>query len=104
MKSILYIATIISILTYSFWSYLPKGSFYYGNSFFIFLLCTYLFLTDNKSFIKFILFSLSLNNLIDELTLKTDKLYLSEILTGIAILLFAIYKYYNDRERTRIIR
>ena len=104
MKLILYIATIISILTYSFWSYLPKGSFYYGNSFFIFLLCTYLFLTDNKSFIKFILFSLSLNNLIDELTLKTDKLYLSEILTGVAILLFAIYKYYNDRERTRIIR
>ena len=107
MKIILYIATILIVLLYLFWEQIENFLGFYifeiGNSLFITLLCTYLFLTDKKSFIKFILFSLSLNNLIDELTLKTDKIYLSEILTGVAILLFAIYKYHNDRKRTRFI-
>lgn len=100
MKYILYIATIVSLATYLFWSYLPKGSFYIGNGFFIFLLCVYLFFTDKTSSIKFILFSLSLNNLLDELFFDNTKFGINEVLIGIAIIMFALIKYRNDRKRT----
>ena len=104
MIKILYIALFVSIITYSFWENIPIDYFfYYGNALFIFLLCFYIFFTDKKSVIKFVLFSLSLNNLFDEITNKADKLYFSEILTGVAIILFAFYKnYYNDRKRTEL--
>lgn len=99
MRILLYIATIVSIITYLFWSYLPKGSFYIGNGFFIFLLCVYLFFTDKTSSIKFILFSLALNNLLDELFFDNTKFGINEILIGIAVIVFAILKYRNDRKR-----
>lgn len=104
MIKILYIAAILSVLTYSLWEYIPIDYFfYYGNAFFIFMLCVYMFFTDKKSVIKFVLFSLSLNNLFDEMTGKADKLYFSEILTGVTILIFAFYKNYcNDRKRTEL--
>tara|TARA_R110000851_G_scaffold24775_4_gene71749 strand:+ start:3542 stop:3838 length:297 start_codon:yes stop_codon:yes gene_type:complete len=91
-KPILYIATVISSITYLFWSYLPKGSFYIGNALFILLLCVYLFLNDKKSIIKFILLSLSLNNLLDEIFFDNTKLELNEILTALTIFIFAITK------------
>ena len=86
MKWILYIATIISLATYSFWTLIPIDYFfYYGNAFFIFLLCLYLYLTDKKSFIKFFLFELSLFNLINELFLDPKVLSLTEALLIIII-------------------
>tara|TARA_B110000977_G_scaffold143019_1_gene181644 strand:- start:1530 stop:1826 length:297 start_codon:yes stop_codon:yes gene_type:complete len=91
-KPILYIATAISLITYLFWGYLPKGSFYIGNALFILLLCIYLFLTDTESVIKFILLSLSLNNLLDEMFFDNTKLELNEILTTITIITFALIK------------
>ena len=100
MKFLLYIATNVSLVTYLFWEQLPKGSFYIGNALFIFLLCTYLFVADSKSFIKFVLFGFALNNLIDELYFNPTKLQVNEILTAIAVLGFGIKKYYNDRKRT----
>jgi hypothetical protein len=103
MKSILYIATKIILIIYLFWepieSYLGFQIFEVIQALFIFLLCVYLFFTDKTSFIKFVLFCISLNNLIDEILQKNDKLYLSEKLTGVAILIIAIYKYRNDRKR-----
>lgn len=91
-KPILYTATVISLITYLFWSYMPKGSFYIGNAIFILLLCVYLFLTDKESIIKFILMSLSINNLFDEVFFDNTKLELNELLTALAILIFALIK------------
>ena len=91
-KPILYIATVVSIITYLFWSYLPKGSFYVGNAIFILLICVYLFLTNKESVIKFTLMSLSINNLFDEMFFDNTKLELNELLTALAILIFAIIK------------
>ena len=91
-KPILYIATAISLITYLFWSYLPKGSFYIGNAIFILLLCVYLFLNEKGSIIKFILLALSLNNLLDEIFFDNTKIQLNEILTALTIFIFAIIK------------
>ena len=91
-KPILHIATIVSIITYLFWSYMPKGSFYIGNAIFILLLCVYLFLTHKESVIKFTLMSLSINNLFDEVFFDNTKLELNELLTALAILIFALIK------------
>ena len=100
MKLVLYIATIISILTYSFWTYLPKGSFYYGNALFITLLCTYLFLTDKKSFIKFFLFELSLFNFVNELFLDPKVLSLTEALL---IVIIPLIWYIKNGKHNRVL-
>ena len=91
-KPILYIATVVSIITYLFWSDLPEGSFYIGNAIFILLICVYLFLTDKESIIKFILMSLSINNLLDEMFFDNTKLELNEILTALTIFTFALIR------------
>ena len=101
MKYILYIAVIVSVITYSFWFYLPKGSFYIGNSLFIMLLCMYLFIQEKSSMIKFVLLSLAINNLLDELIFDNTKLGLNEILVGLSILVFAIIKRNNARQIQR---
>ena len=79
MKAILYIALLIGCFTYMFWSNLPKGSFYIGNALFIFLLSTYLWFHEKKSFIVFIIFALSLSNLLDELYFNPRVLGLNEL-------------------------
>lgn len=66
-KLILYLAIILSIFTYNFWIYLPKHSFYIGNSIVVALLSIYLFKEDKKSFIKFFIFELSIANLMKEI-------------------------------------
>ena len=91
-KPILYIATVISIITYLFWSYMPKGCFYIGNAIFILLLCVYLFLNNKESVIKFVLMSLSINNLLDEVFFDNTKLELNEILTALTIFIFALIR------------
>ena len=79
-KLILYIALVLSVVTYLLWELLPKGSFYIGNSLVIFLLCTYLFFNDKKSFVKFCFFQLSLSNLIQEICNSNTILEFSELL------------------------
>ena len=98
MKYILYIALLVSVITYSFWSFLSKGSFYIGNSLFIMLLCMYLFIQEKSSMIKFVLLSLAINNLLDELLFDNTQLGLNEILVGLSILIFAIIKRNNARQ------
>lgn len=98
MKVLLYISLIISILTYNLWGYLPKESFYIGNSVFIFLICTYIFFKERKSNIKFVLFSLSLNNLFDELFFDNTKLELNELLTVCAIIVILIIRIKHGRK------
>ena len=101
MKKILYIATIIVVLNSLFWekieSILHFRTYEMVFAFFIVLLCTYLFLEDKKSIIKFVLFSLSLNNFLDETRitgLTPFELGLNEILTAIVIVTYAIYRKY----------
>lgn len=93
MKYLLHIATIISIITYLFWNVLPKGSFYIGNGLFIFLLCGYIFYYDRKSFIKFVLFSLSINNLCDELFFNPTELGKNESFLCAFIIVIGYFKY-----------
>ena len=88
MNRILYIALVISILTYNLWSYFPKGFFYVGNAMFIFLLCLYIFIRDNKSFITFVLIALSISNLFDELIFDPLNININEILFTIFIVCF----------------
>ena len=99
-KTILYVAVLISIATYSFWEYMPKGFFYKGNAFFIFFVSLYIFLNDKKSFIKFVLISLSLNNLVDETMLQNTSISLNEYITAIFILLIGLTRFRNGRKRT----
>lgn len=108
MKILLYLATIVSIITYSFWGQIKEETgvsiFYIGNALFISLLCLYMFLKDKKSFIKFFLFELSIANLIKELFLDPTRLTLGEALL-IVIIPFIWYiklnydKYYRVLER-----
>lgn len=86
MKYLLYIATFVIIATYQFWDELPKGSFYIGIALFINLLCMYLYLSNKKSFICFLLFGLSINNLADELFFDPTVLQLNEVLFAFALL------------------
>jgi len=85
MKYILSIALVISIITYSFWNYLPKGSFYIGNSIFIFLLCLVIYLQNKQYFISFLLLCLSINNLLDELFFDPTKKGLNELIFALLI-------------------
>lgn len=61
-----------------FWKEFPKGTFYVGNSIFIILLCVYIFLQDRKNFIKFVLLSLTINNLLDELFFNPTQIGVNE--------------------------
>lgn len=98
---IIYVAILVGIVTYSFWEHFPKGSFYIGNALFIFALCLHIFISDKKSFIKFILFSLSINNLLDEIMFDNSILNTSELITCIVIVIIGIIRFRNnDRRRT----
>lgn len=108
MKILLYLATLISIVTYSFWQQIKEitdvSVFYIGNALFISLICFYIYLQDRKSFIKFLLFELSVANLFKEIFLDPGILTLSEALL-IVIIPFIWYiklkydKYYRILER-----
>ena len=94
MKWLLYIALLISILTYQIWSYLPKGSFYIGNAIFILLISLYLYLQEKKSFVKFVIFELSVANFINELFFDTSILTFGEAILIVVIPIIWIIK--ND--------
>ena len=96
MKIILYIAFIISVLTYYLWCFLPKGTYYIGNAIFIFLIILYIYLKNRKSTICFVLFFASLNNLLDELFFEPQKIGLNEYLILIVVIFLFIK---NARKR-----
>lgn len=99
-KLILYIGLIIGIATYLFWEDLRNIGFkvfYLGNAIFIFSLCFYLFLTETKSFIKYVLFCLSLNNLCDELFFDPTELGINEIFIALTVVIFAIIRNRNAK-------
>lgn len=63
------------------------------------MLCIYLLLNDRKSITIFVLFSISLNNFLDEMFFDNTKFGINEALVGFTILIFAIIKYRHDRKR-----
>jgi len=67
MKLILYIAVLVAVFGDFVIEYLPKGSYYILVAVLITSLCTHLFLSNRKSFVRFLLLALSINNLADEL-------------------------------------
>ena len=97
---LLYVAVIISMITYSGWTYLYKGFFYHGNAVFIGLICTYLYTLDKKSFIKFTLFELSVANIIKELFLDPTKLTKEEALL---IVIVPVIWYLKNGKYNRIL-
>lgn len=82
---LIWVATIVSIVTYLFWVYLPKGSFYIGNALFIFLLTLIIFKQNRNLFITFFLLCIAGNNLLDELFFEPRKLGINEIIFALII-------------------
>lgn len=93
MKKILYIALIIGVFNGYFWMKMPEGTYYILNALFLMLLCTYLYLTDRKSFIKFYLISLSLSNLLDELFFDPKEITINEIVLTLILPIIWLIKY-----------
>lgn len=78
-KLILWLALFTGLATYSFWGYFGAGIFYIGNSFFVFLLCIFLFNKNRASLVCFLLLCLTLNNLLDELLFDPTEIQYNEI-------------------------
>ncbi len=93
MKAYLYIALFLGIFTYMFWQFMPKGTFYVGNALFIFLLASYIFSLNNRSFIKFLIFGLSFGNLMDELYFDPTKLGANELALVLVLPIIWFFKF-----------
>lgn len=92
---LIWVATIISIATYSFWEHLPKGCFYIGNALFVFLLSAIIYVQNRGLFITFLLLCIAGNNLLDELFFEPTKLGVNEIVFAFLIPIF----YYVRKNR-----
>jgi len=104
-KFILWAAFVVAFITYSFWSpineYLQANIFYLGNSFFIFLLCLFLFNKNRASLVCFLLLGVALNNFLDELFFNPTEVQLNEmILLLIAPVLWRLKTKNNARKNT----
>lgn len=86
------LAILISVITYSFWWLLPKGSFYIGNAIVFFLIGLHLFLKDKGNNTYFLLFALSLNNLLDEVVFDNTVFGINEVFFTIAITIIMIIR------------
>lgn len=85
VKALIWVATIISVATYLFWSFLPKGSFYIGNALFVFILSLVIFIQNRNLFIIFFLLCIAGNNLLDELFFEPTKIGINEIIFALII-------------------
>jgi hypothetical protein len=97
---LIWVATVISVATYLFWSFFPKGAFYIGNSLFILILSIIIFIQNRKLFISFFLLCIATNNLLDELFFAPTKLGVNEIIFAIII---PIIYYARKNNKLRIL-
>lgn len=98
----LYIATIVSLVTYLSWEFfkdeeVAKKVFFVGNALFIFLLCMALYI-QRKIFITFFLLCISFSNLLDESLFDNTILGLNELALIIVVPAIWLYRKRNDRE------
>lgn len=91
-KNILYFALAVGFTNGFFWQYFPKGTWYILNSFFIFLLCLFIYTEKKDSFINFVLLTLSFSTFLDELFFDNTVISVNEILIALAIPIIWMYK------------
>jgi lipoprotein signal peptidase len=85
---LLWIATIVSIVAFSFWRYLWESAFYHIDALFITILCTVIFLQNRTLFVSFFLICASIGNLIDEIYYNNTTTTENEIYFAIIISVF----------------
>jgi len=90
VNRLIWLATIVSIATFQFWSFLPKGAFYIGMAIFILITSLIIFKQNRNLFVAFLLICLAVNNLLDELFFDPKKNGINEIilLLGIPIIYY----------------
>lgn len=102
-KALLYIGLIIGVLSSLYWERLNIDSIYYiGRALFIFCLASYLFFNDKKSPIKFAIFCVTLNDLLDESKIAGLTPYVlgfHEIIIGFLIFTYLIYAEIRNNNR-----
>ena len=101
-KAILWIAIIVSLITYMGWKPIHNiygvQVFYVGMALFINLLAIYIWRNSRRKLIPaFILLTLSINNLLDELFYDPTKFQANEILFLLLIIIYSFKLYKNDR-------
>ena len=89
VRFLIWVVIALSIATYNFYPFLPKGSYYIGNAIFIFVLTLIIWRQNRNLFVSFFLLCIASSNLLDELFFNPQKLGLNEIL--IALILPFIY-------------
>lgn len=89
MKGFLYLALILSFIAYNCWHTIKEATglevFDTMVACYLFLICFYIFKQEKGSFVKFVLFELSIANMIKELFLDPRKLTLGEALLIVII-------------------
>lgn len=96
MKWILYVALAVGFVNGLFWSELPKGSYYILNSFFVFLLCLFIYIKNRNSFINFVLVMLSFSTLLDELFFDNTIISVNELLIALSIPFIWVFRKKNE--------
>ena len=95
---LIYISISIGVLTYQFWSYMPRGFFYKGMALFILMLSFVIYSDNRNKFVYFLLFCLSINNCLDEFFFDPTKNDFNEI---VATLLIPVIWYYKNKRNAR---
>jgi len=99
MKALIFIATVLSVFTFLFWSYMPKGFFYIGIAIVLMLLSIIIFNHYKGYFWSFFLICGTANNLIDEMFFDNTKLGWNELALIIVIpAIWLIKARINDRK------
>ena len=102
MKALLYLALLVGTINGFFWRKLPQGSYFILDSFFVLLLCLFIYSKDKDSFIKFALVSLAAWDLFDELRDANTTTGFYELLTALTLPAFwIIIKKKNEANSTR---
>lgn len=96
MKWILYLALTVGFVNGLFCSELPKGSYYILNSFFVFLLCLFIYIKNRNSFINFVLVMLSFSTLLDELFFDNTVISVNELLIALSIPFIWVFRKKNE--------
>lgn len=101
MKWVLYLATILSFIAYNCWKTIKDKTglevFDIMASFYLSLICFYIFKQERGSFIKMFLFELSIANIIKELFLDPGVLTLPEAL--LIVIIPSIW-YFKEKNKT----
>jgi len=97
VNKLIWIITIISIITYSFWKVILNNYhfpvFYIGNALTILGLALVIYLQNKKLFISFFLLCISVNNLTDELIFGNTNFNWTEIVFGCVVPIIWLLKY-----------